>query len=75
MTNETLYNSYFDWRGHFRTERRCSSCLLCQALYADTSRRVVADLEGWVRADICPKVQELNKLVLDIDRRLFEWGI
>ncbi|XP_052794254.1 alpha-(1,3)-fucosyltransferase C-like [Mya arenaria] len=75
MTNETLYNSYFDWRRHFRTERRCSSCLLCQHLYADKSRRVVADLEGWVRADICPKVQELNKLVLDIDRRLFEWGI
>ena len=58
--NETLYNSYFDWRKTHANSGICSSCEICKALH---DRRmvphVIKDLDGWVRDDFkeCKKIE------------------
>jgi len=56
MTNETLYNSYFEWKRHFRPMTPCIACVLCQKLRKEYSPHVVHDLDTWVQTDYCPKV-------------------
>ncbi|XP_052244354.1 alpha-(1,3)-fucosyltransferase fut-5-like [Dreissena polymorpha] len=73
-SNETLYNSYFEWKNHYKDQTRCSSCEICSRLHSNTSIHVIKDLDKWVRNDICPKVEVFNNLLDKIDRRLFEWG-
>ena len=55
--NETLYNSYFDWRLQYSNNPPCPSCDVCKALH-DKGRpaQIVDDLDGWVRNDICEKI-------------------
>ena len=55
--NETLYNSYFEWKKSYKNWQHCSSCQICHALH-DESRpaQIIEDLDSWVRNDICEKV-------------------
>jgi hypothetical protein len=57
-SNETLYNSYFDYK-KFYTNRQstCQACSVCQALHdKDRPAQVYTDLEGWVKDDSCKLV-------------------
>lgn len=57
--NETLYNSYFQWKKRYKVTKSCTSCQACKALYEGRQRhrQVIVDLDGWVRADVCSKVE------------------
>ena len=57
--NETLYNSYFEYKKYYNNYHgKCDMCRLCEALHdADRPATVHTDLEGWVRDDICEKVE------------------
>lgn len=54
--NETLYNSYFDWKKTYKIRHTCPSCLLCQALHEYRPSHVVEDFDAWVQNDKCDKV-------------------
>ena len=55
--NETLYNSYFEWKKSYKNWQHCTSCQICHALYDDTRpAQIMEDLDSWVRNDICEKV-------------------
>ncbi|XP_053376136.1 alpha-(1,3)-fucosyltransferase 7-like [Mercenaria mercenaria] len=70
-TNETLYNSYFDWRKQYSISGRCPSCIVCQGLHEGRHPQVIEDLDGWVRNDVCDKVELLNSLGTQLDEFLF----
>lgn len=55
--NETLYNSYFDWKKQYSFEHSCTSCMACKALQERRMPQVVKNLDRWVRNDVCDKVQ------------------
>lgn len=63
-SNETLYNSYFEWRNHYKDQGRCNSCEICSRLLSDTSGHVIKDLDRWVRNDNCPKVEVKGSAIL-----------
>ena len=66
--NETLYNSYMEWRKEYANFMPCPSCDVCQALHdKDRPAQVVEDFDGWVRNDICRKVEVRN--ILHLSRR------
>ena len=55
--NETLYNSYFEWKKTYANRHKCPSCHICEALHDDTRpAQVYTDLDSWIRSDICDKV-------------------
>ena len=55
--NETLYNSYFDWKMRHSNYPPCPSCDICKALHdRERPAQVIEDFDGWVRNDICDKV-------------------
>ena len=53
--NETLYDSYFEWRNHYVKDNEHPFCKLCTALYENRSHQVYHDLEGWIQDDSCAK--------------------
>ena len=55
--NETLYNSYFNWKRSYVNWGPCTACQICDALHDENrAMQVVEDLDAWVRNDICQKV-------------------
>ena len=56
--NETLYNSYFDWKKVYVNWHESTACQICEALH-DESRaaQVYQDFDSWVRNDVCEKVE------------------
>ena len=55
--NETLFNSYFDWKKSYANRHRCASCQVCEALHDETRpAQVIEDLDSWVRNDVCQKI-------------------
>ena len=57
-SNETLYNSYFEWMKSYASWDRCTSCQVCRALHdEDKPAQVIEDFDSWVRNDICQKVE------------------
>ena len=63
--NETLYNSYFDWKKTYANWHQCTACQICEALHdKDRTAQVYEDFDSWVRNDICEKVGVgISKLV------------
>ena len=55
--NETLYNSYFEWKKTYDNRHKCPTCQICEALHdEDRPAQVYNDLDRWIRNDICDKV-------------------
>lgn len=54
--NETLYNSYFEWKKIYKIDQSCMSCTICKALHENRPPQIIEDLDGWVRNDTCEKV-------------------
>lgn len=54
--NETLYNSYFEWKMNYKVVHTCMSCAICEAAHEKRENHVIEDLDAWVRNDTCNKV-------------------
>lgn len=55
--NESLYNSYFDWRLSYVDRGICSSCEICKRLHdKDRPAQVIEDFDSWIRNDTCEKM-------------------
>ena len=54
--DEALYNSYLSWRRKYKVGKSCISCIACKALHKGRPPQVIQDLDGWVRKDVCRKV-------------------
>lgn len=71
--NETLYNSYFDWKKVYANNMLCPSCDVCLALHdRDRPAQVVEDLDGWVRNDICDKIGFVSNIMKFVDLYKFK---
>ena len=74
--NESLYNSYFDWRVKFSNYPPCPSCDVCKALHdKDRPAQVVEDLDAWVRNDDCSKVEVNSHMSVCLSLSLSELHI
>ena len=69
-SNETLYNSYFDYKKLYTNRpRTCQACNICEALHdKDRPSQVYTDIEGWIKDDSCEivSVSILNHLFLSL---------
>ena len=55
--NESLYNSYFDWKQSYADRGICCSCEICKRLHDERSpAQIVEDLDAWVKNDTCDKM-------------------
>ena len=52
--NESLFNSYFQWRKHYERNNERDFCKLCRTLY-QRRRRQSYNMEGWITGDTCYK--------------------
>ncbi|KAH3890960.1 alpha-(1,3)-fucosyltransferase fut-5-like [Dreissena polymorpha] len=71
--DEALYNSYFDYRQHYVNRvTTCNACKVCTALHDGTRLgQVYEDIDGWVRDDMCEKVEKLNNFMKNVHGWLF----
>ena len=65
--NETLYYSYFEWKKVYTSWHQCTSCQICQALHDENKpAQLIEDFDGWVRNDVCEKVEVSVKVVFHL---------
>lgn len=56
LSNETLYNSYFQWKNQYIFKEPCVTCELCRMLNdRKMTSQVYHDLNGWIKDDVCQK--------------------
>ncbi|XP_060591715.1 alpha-(1,3)-fucosyltransferase fut-6-like [Ruditapes philippinarum] len=75
-SNETLYNSYFQWKLKYKDKGSCISCELCQKLHRNSyQRQVYSDLAGWISDDFCPKLTIVSEKIQIFKQWLWSFGI
>lgn len=72
--NETLYNSYYDWKLKHTAKSSMYSgfCRLCDKLHQPFNAQVYRDLEKWFRDDTCNKYNLFDGAFRHVDRLLFD---
>ncbi|XP_045199426.2 alpha-(1,3)-fucosyltransferase fut-6-like [Mercenaria mercenaria] len=73
--NETLYNSFFEWRKEYTRNSEGIMCKLCKELHANKSAQSYVDMEEWVRDDICSKSTTWSLINEAFQRLLFNLGM
>ena len=51
--NESLYNTFFQWRKRYRKDNENAFCKLCRGLHENKRHQSYHDLEGWFTEDSC----------------------
>lgn len=72
--NATLYNSYFQWKKHYKTGGRNGFCVLCEYLHQNRTAQSY-DLDAWMKHDSCSKPSIANEIKRHMDRLLFDFGL
>ncbi|XP_045188374.2 alpha-(1,3)-fucosyltransferase C-like [Mercenaria mercenaria] len=73
--NETLYNSFFDWKKMYSRDERSVYCKLCQELHANKTAQSYINMDGWINEDICTKQTLWSSLSALLERWLFDIGL
>ncbi|KAL4223057.1 Alpha-(1 3)-fucosyltransferase 7 [Mactra antiquata] len=69
--DETLYNSYFNWKKKYKITYMCNACVACEALHKPIQPQVIEDFAGWVNNDVCDKVNKFNIWKVKLNEFLF----
>ncbi|KAK3607183.1 hypothetical protein CHS0354_007098 [Potamilus streckersoni] len=72
-SNETLYNSYFEWKHKYTHTNECLSCIACKGLHEKTEvAQSYTNFAGWIKDDFCEEASESNVWLKNYDRDKFD---
>lgn len=72
--NETLYNSYFEWKKYYKTGGSNGFCSMCKALHQNRTAQSY-NLDSWIKHDSCSKPTILSEIMRHVERTLFDFGL
>ncbi|XP_045212389.1 alpha-(1,3)-fucosyltransferase 7-like [Mercenaria mercenaria] len=73
--NETLYNSFFDWMRYYNEDSEGVYCKFCKELHANRPAQSYANMEAWIKDDMCYKSTPWSLVSGFIQRKLFDIGL
>ncbi|XP_045199431.2 alpha-(1,3)-fucosyltransferase C-like [Mercenaria mercenaria] len=73
--NETLYNSFFEWKRYYTPDNVGVVCKLCKELHKNRSAQSYVDTEDWIRDDMCQKSSTWSLISEYVEGWLFKLGL